>query len=102
MELFYNEIANTDDIRFSEAIQIYNESFPSNERQPLAVIIKRIKKGNAKLYVGYHKDEIVCIALLYHFNRSDFVFLDYMAVIKKFRDHKIGSSFFSFLLEKVV
>ena len=39
---------------------------------------------------------------MYHFNKSDFVFLDYMAVIEKFRNHKIGSSFFTFLIEKVV
>jgi hypothetical protein len=102
MEISYSEIANTNDIYFSEAIKIYNESFPSNERQPLAVIKKRIENGKAKLYVGSHKEEIVCIALLYHFNQSDFVFLDYMAVAEKFRNYKIGSSFFSFLIEKVV
>lgn len=102
MDLFYTEIANSNDIHFAEAIQIYLESFPSNERQPLPVIKKRIEDGRAKLYVGFHNKEIVCIALLYHFNKSDFVFLDYMAVAEKFRNHKIGSGFFSFLIEKVV
>jgi hypothetical protein len=102
MEIYYTEIANTNDFRFVDAVQIYIDSFPPNERQPLPVLKRRIEEGRSKLYVGFHREEIVCIAFMYHFNTSDFVFLDYMAVIEKFRDHKIGSSFFSFLLEKVV
>jgi GNAT superfamily N-acetyltransferase len=102
MEIFYTEIADTNDIHFVDAIQIYTESFPSNERQPLSVLKRRITEGRSKLYAGLHRNEIVCIAFLYHFNISDFAFLDYMAVIEKFRNHKIGSGFFSFLLEKVV
>jgi GNAT superfamily N-acetyltransferase len=102
MEIFYTELANTNDINFSDAIQIYIESFPSNERQPLPVLKRRIEEGRSKLYVGFHRKEIVCIAFMYHFNKSDFVFLDYMAVTEKFRNYKIGSSFFSFLIEKVV
>ena len=102
MEIFYTEILNTDDIHFSDAIKIFIASFPSNERQPLAVIKRRIEEGRSKLYVGFHRKEIVCMAFMYHFNKSDFVFLDYMAVTEKFRNHKIGGSFFSFLMEKVV
>ena len=102
MEIIYHEISNTSDIRYTEALQIYLDSFPANERQPLAVIKHRITIGFSKLYVGIHRNEIVCIALMYHFNNSDFVFLDYMAVVEKFRNHKIGGSFFSYLLEKVV
>ncbi|MGD0710829.1 MAG: GNAT family N-acetyltransferase [Bacteroidales bacterium] len=102
MEIFYIEITSSNDIHFADAIKIYFDSFPSNERQPLPVMKKRIEEGRSKLYVGFHRDEIVCIAFMYHFNRSDFVFLDYMAVIERFRNHKIGSSFFSFLIGKVV
>jgi hypothetical protein len=102
MEVSYSAIHKTNDFRFSEAIQIYNDSFPSNERQPLAVMKKRVEEGRSKLYVGLHRDEIVCIAFMYHFNTSDFVFLDYMAVIEKFRELKIGNGFFAFLMEKVV
>lgn len=102
MEIFYTEIAKTNDIHFAEAVKIYLDSFPSNERQPLAIMKRRIEEGRSKLYVGFHQNEIVCIAFLYHFNKSKFVFLDYMAVIEKFRNHKIGCGFFSFLKEKVV
>ena len=102
MEIFYTELTNTNDIYFFDAIQIYIESFPSNERQPLPVIKKRIEGGRSKLYVGFHRKKILCIALMYHFNNSKFVFLDYMAVAEIFRNHKIGGGFFSFLTEKVV
>jgi len=102
MEIIYSEISNTNDVHYAEAIQIYLDSFPPNERQPLQVLKRRISEGRSRLYVGHHRDEIVCIAFMYHFNTSDFVYLDYMAVIEKFRDHYIGSSFFSFLLEKAV
>ena len=102
MELIYAEIVNPDDIHYSNAIQIYLDAFPANERQPLGIIKHRIATGRSKLFVGLHRDEVVCIAFLYHFNQSKFVFLDYMAVIEKFRDHKIGSGFFTYLREKVV
>ena len=102
MEIIFSEIKDTNDIHFAEAIQIYMESFPSNERQPLPVMKRRVEEGRSKLYVGFHQNEIACIAFLYHFNKSDFVFLDYMAVTEKFRNYKIGSRFFSFLIAKVV
>ncbi len=102
MEIFYSEIANTNDIHFLDAILIYNESFPSNERQPLSVIKRRVEEGRSKLYAGFHKNEIVCIAFMYHFNSSDFVFLDYMAVAGEFRNNRIGGAFFTFLIEKAV
>lgn len=102
MEIIYSEIADTNDIHYVEAVKIYFDSFPSNERQPLTVLKKRIQEGRSKLYVGLHSEEIVCIAFMYHFNTTDFVFLDYMAVIEKFQNHKIGSNFFAFLLEKVI
>ena len=45
MEIIFSEIKDTNDIHFAEAIQIYNDSFPSNERHPLHVIKRRVDEG---------------------------------------------------------
>ena len=102
MEIAYSQLHNTNDIHFNDALLIYLKAFPSNERQPISVLKRRIEEGRSHLYLGSHRDEVVCLAFLYNFNESKFVFLDYMAVTDKFRNHKIGSRFFSFLIEKVV
>ena len=46
MKIFYTEITSSNDIYFADAIKIYIDSFPSNERQPLPVIKKELKKAS--------------------------------------------------------
>ena len=85
MKIIYKELSNLKDNEFIEAINIYLDSFPANERQPVSLIKDRIENGQSKLHLGYKNKKIVCIALLWHFRDSDFVLLDYLAVDKKYR-----------------
>jgi hypothetical protein len=102
MEVIYNKLTDTNNIDFFDSIEIYKESFPSNERQPLKLIKERVEKGLSELHVGYLGNEIVCIAFLWYFNDSEYVLLDYMAVIRKYRNNYIGGNFFKFLTQKAI
>ena len=101
MEIFYTELSSKDDISFSNAIQIYVDSIPANERQPLSLLKKRVDEGRSKLYVGSLGNKIVGIAFLWDFDNSEFVLLDYMAVADHYRNQKIGTGLFKFVTEKV-
>ena len=96
-KLTFRQIYNCNDIHFEKAIYIYDESFPSNEKQPLSLIKKRITDKTSSLFVGLLNDKVICMALLLDCKDLEFVLLDYMAVEKEYRNNKIGASLFKFL-----
>lgn len=100
-KLSFRQISNINDIHFVKAINIYNESFPSNEKQPLSLIKKRITETTSNLFVGLLNDEVTCMALLWDFKDLEFVLLDYMAVDKEHRNNKFGTSLFKFLSDTI-
>ncbi len=97
MNLIFKQITNTKNEYFTQAMYIYNESFPSHERQPIEIILNRIIEEKSKLYVGIFDDQVVCMSLLWNINNLEFVLLDYFAVHKKYRNNNIGTYFFLFL-----
>jgi hypothetical protein len=97
MNLIFKQITNTKNEYFTQAMYIYNESFPSHERQPIEIILNRIIEEKSKLYVGIFDDQVVCMSLLWNIDNVEFVLLDYFAVHKKYRNKNIGTHFFLFL-----
>ncbi|HSQ46060.1 MAG TPA: GNAT family N-acetyltransferase [Lutibacter sp.] len=102
MPLIFKQILDTKDIDYDDAILIYQEAFPSSERQPLSKIRERITAGKSQLFVGIMDEEVICMALLWDFNNTDFTLLDYMAVAEKHRNNHFGSKLFNFLVDKVI
>jgi len=100
-ELSFHQILDINDIHFANAINIYNESFPSNEKQPISIIKKRITEASSNLFVGILNDKVVCMALLWNFIDLEFVLLDYMAVDKEYRNNKLGTRLFKFLTNTI-
>jgi len=100
-KLTFRQISNVNDIHFEKAIYIYNDSFPSNEKQPLSLIKKRITDKTSRLFVGLINDKVVCMALLLDCEDLEFVLLDYMAVEKEYRNNKLGTSLFKFLTDNI-
>jgi hypothetical protein len=96
-KLSFRQISNINDIHFEKSLIIYDESFPSNEKQPLSLIKKRVKETTSSLFIGLLNDKVVCMALLWDFKDLEFVLLDYMAVDKEHRNNKIGANFFKYL-----
>jgi GNAT superfamily N-acetyltransferase len=93
----FQDIVNIKEAYFNQAIQIYDEAFPSNEKQSLDLVINRIQEGKSKLVVGIIETEVVCMSLIWDFNSLDFVLLDYMAVSKNHRNKNFGSQLFQHL-----
>jgi len=100
-KLTFRQISNVNDIHFEKAIYIYNDSFPSNEKQPLSLIKKRITDKTSSLFTGLINDKVVCMALLLDCEDLEFVLLDYMAVEKEYRNNKLGTSLFKFLTDNI-
>ena len=86
---------------FRRAIKIYKNSFPSNEKQSVFKIKKRIKENYYHLFIGYLEDKVVFMALLYPLKNTDFILLDYMATDKDFRNKKIAGIFIKHILNKI-
>lgn len=101
MEFLFHHISDISDPRFMDTMTIYNDSFPSNERQPLPVVKRRIEEEKSVLYAGLLNGEVICMALLWNFKNMEFVLLDYFAVKKEYRNRKTGTAFFRFLSETV-
>jgi hypothetical protein len=60
---FY-EIVDASRFEFEEAMRIYIESFPENERRPVATIKEMLKSGKSRLMVG-ERDRLYGVALSY-------------------------------------
>ncbi len=94
---FY-KIADTSSIEFEEAIKIYVESFPENERRPIAAIKEMIKMGRSCLMVGKRENDIVMMSLLYPLKGTSFLLVDYLATAKEYRSTGMGRAFLRHIL----
>ncbi|MDP3359308.1 MAG: GNAT family N-acetyltransferase [Lutibacter sp.] len=101
MSLIFKQIHSTKDIDYQDTMLIYQEAFPPSEQQPLSKISERIAAGKSQLFVGIIDEEVICMALLWDFKKTDFTLLDYMAVSEKHRNNHYGSKLFNFLVDKV-
>lgn len=90
-----NDVKNPD---FKEAIKIYIDSFPANERQAPSVIEKRVADKVSRLLVGKWKDKVTCMALLYEFkNNKDFILLEYLGTDANYRSNGFGSKMMEYI-----
>jgi ribosomal protein S18 acetylase RimI-like enzyme len=101
MQVKFQEILSVKNNYFKQAMLIYDEAFPSNEKHPIDLIQNRIINGHSKLYVGIIDGEVVCMSLIWNFNDLEFVLLDYMAVSSNYRNNNLGSQLFQFLSNRV-
>ena len=99
MNLF--EVGDIRDSCFSEAMKIYLDSFPANERQSIDLIKKRFNENRYQLFVGTIGDEVAVFSLIYRFKHPDFYLLDYYAVKANYRDQKLGTDFLKALFNEM-
>jgi hypothetical protein len=57
----FREINDAEAAEFNDAMKIYLEAFPGNERHPVDIIGERVKQGANRLYVATLDDEIAFI-----------------------------------------
>jgi ribosomal protein S18 acetylase RimI-like enzyme len=89
----YKHINDLNSREFEEAINIYNESFPDNERQPIEVVRNRIRNNAYELIAGNIGGTVAFIAIIFPLKGTKFILLDYMATAAKYRNQGIGSNF---------
>ena len=99
MELF--KVGNIKESYFLEAMKIYLDSFPTNERQSIDLIQKRFNENRYQLFVGTIGDEVTVFSLIYRFKHPDFYLLDYYAVKKNYRNKKLGTDFLKTLFKEM-
>lgn len=102
MKLVFQQIQEVQNPYFGEAMAIYNEAFPSSERQSIITVVERVKSGQSKLFVGVVKERVVAMALLWNFKNSPFVLLDYLAIKNNCRGLEFGTQFFQFLVQMTI
>ena len=80
---------------FKDAMEIYLEAFPDNERQPLDKIKYRVEQGYSSLIIAKRDKAVAGFSLLCPFRDLHFGLLDYMAVEKGQRSLGTGSKLFA-------
>ncbi|MGL4498112.1 MAG: GNAT family N-acetyltransferase, partial [Planktothrix sp.] len=98
------EIVQITDINhpdFQGALQIYLDSFPPSERQPVDILETRLSHQLYQWFVAKAENQVVGIALLYPLQPTDFILLDYLGTDKNYRSRGIGRMLMSHLITLV-
>ena len=96
-DVTFHLITDPTKTEFKAALEIYEYSFPNNEKQSQETIIKRLISGQEKLIVGKLNEDVVAIAFLFDLVNTNFLVLDYFAISEKLRGRGLGSYFFKYL-----
>ncbi|HTE23010.1 hypothetical protein [Flavitalea sp.] len=94
---FYR-ILNSADPEFAQCMYIYHEAFPTYERQSDEMIMARVNKGSCLLLAGRAGGKIVCMSVLWDFQETDYMFLDYFAVADNATGYQVGARFLRFII----
>jgi len=89
----FSKILASDLPEMRDALEIYTDSFPANERHPADVIRERARDERYRVIVGREQNEIVFFAMLRPLRGSEFVLLDYMATKSRHRGQGVGAAF---------
>ena len=83
---------------FEQAMAIYEQSLPSNERQSRSVIEDRLNQGLCTLFGVMEDTSVIGMMVIWIFEDTPFAFLDYLAVHQDYRGKGIGE----FCMQKIM
>jgi len=92
MILEFSLLTDTNSRKYKEAIAIFLDLFPANERQSVNVIEERIVSGKIELLIAEINDSVAGFAILWNFEDLDFALLDYLATDRNLHGSGIGSA----------
>ena len=84
--------------KFGETWEIYESSFPANERRDIALQASAMKNKSYKFYSVSENKETIALIAFWEF--PSFIFLDHFAVKKASRNKGIGSKILGKFLDK--
>jgi GNAT superfamily N-acetyltransferase len=94
----FRQILTPDHPDFHAAIALYEQTFPAQERIPIAWVRRELTSGATQLWGGYVAQELAAIALVDFLPESNAMLLGYLATTPHLRNLKLGSR----LLEHVI
>ncbi|MCD8487622.1 GNAT family N-acetyltransferase [Geitlerinema calcuttense] len=101
MDAIFSEVSpvtlQDDPAMLDEAIAIYLEAFPPNERHPESLIRDRVLSGRERLIVGELESQVAFMALIWPLSGQPFGLLDYAAARQDCRGLGLGTAFMDFL-----
>ena len=74
-----------------QVLQIYNEAFKEDEREPDDTVLKRLEQQRYKLYAYVVDDTVQGFYMVDYHPTLDYAILTFLAVAKELRNRKIGS-----------
>jgi ribosomal protein S18 acetylase RimI-like enzyme len=98
----FQRVTDTDGNDFAAAMSIYEQSFPSNEKQRIEVLRERIQRGQENLIAGVLEGAVVMMALLWPLAGTRFLLLDYLATAPNYRGMRIASHFLDHIKKDLV
>lgn len=75
------------------------EDFVSDEIKPIENILTLIKKGRYEVYGVFQDDEMIAYASFWKKENINLALLDYLGVLKKYRNQGIGSKILTLIKE---
>ena len=96
MLLKKTELKNRSEL--SQIREIYLEAFPSDERAPFQMLVKRAKKGKAEMFSLIHEGELCGMTYIVRYRDMAYVF--YLAVSKEKRGMGLGTKAMKAILER--
>jgi GNAT superfamily N-acetyltransferase len=100
--MFIKEIKDYNSFEFKQSINIYENSFPSNETRPSEDIVNMLRNDkNYHLIVCLNNNSVIGISLMYIFRSLNMGLLDYIAITPSYRGQGLGKEIFNFTLEKL-
>jgi GNAT superfamily N-acetyltransferase len=100
--MIIKEIKEYNSFEFKQSINIYENSFPSNETRPFEDIVNMLKNDkNYHLIVSLNNNSVIGISLMYIFRSLNIGLLDYIAITPSYRGQGLGKEIFNFTFEKL-
>lgn len=100
--MIIKEIKDYNSFEFKQSINIYENSFPSNETRPFEDIVNMLKNDkNYHLIASLNNNSVIGISLMYIFRSLNFGLLDYMAITPSYRGQGVGKKIFNFTFKKL-
>lgn len=78
--------------------ELYDKSFPSDERAPFSMLVRRAKKGKGKMFSLIH-DDIWC-GMAYIVTYSDMAYIFYFTVAAELRGKGLGTEAIKEIIKK--
>lgn len=91
-------ILDTNDKYFSQAWEIYQYSFPTNEKRTLKEQKEIIEKNNYYFNIFVKNDSV--IAILLYFKIKEDIYIEHFAINNKYRNQHLGSEILKEFISK--